>query len=41
MADVIDLQTDDPEAPDEHKASNMSYFACFNSGLSQTLCWRY
>lgn len=41
MADVIDLQTQEPDSPDEKKASNVSYFMCNNSNYSQTLCWRY
>ena len=41
MADVIELQHEEPEVPDEPKTSNVSYFACNNSNYSQTLCWRF
>ncbi len=41
MADVVSLQWEDQESPDEEKASNVSYMACRNSYQSQALCWRY
>lgn len=40
MSDVVNLQQQDPEAPDEEKASNVSYSACNNSYRSQAWCWR-
>lgn len=41
MAEIIDMQGKDPDVPEEEKASNVSYWACHNSYVSQTLCWRY
>lgn len=41
MGDVISLQSNDPEAPDEEKASNVSYTTCNNSYQSQAFCWRW
>lgn len=42
MADVVDLQChDEPDSPDEEKASNVSYMACNNSYTSQAWCWRW
>ncbi len=41
MVDVIGMQTDDPDLPEEEKASNVSYVACNNSGQSQAFCWRW
>ncbi|WP_269778943.1 hypothetical protein [Propioniciclava soli] len=41
MAEIIDMQNNDPDVPDEEKDSYVSYFACRNSHQSQALCWRY
>lgn len=41
MADVIDLQDDNPEAPQEEKASHVSYAACRNSYRSEFFCWKW
>ncbi len=41
MSEVMELQYHDPEAPDEEKASNVSYVACHNSYQSQAFCWRF
>lgn len=41
MADILNLQGNDtPEAPDETKGSNRSYFVCHNSYTSNYVCWR-
>lgn len=41
MVNIIDMQNNDPDMPDEEKNSHVSYFTCRNSYLSQVLCWRY
>ena len=41
MADVIDLQGDEPELPEEEKTSHDSYMVCVNSRVSQMMCWRW
>lgn len=43
MADILDMQNDDeqPETPEEEKASHVSYGFCRNSYTSQYLCWRW
>lgn len=41
MANIIDMQNNDPDMPDEEKNSNVSYFTCRNSYHSQALCWRF
>lgn len=41
MSEVIDLQGEEPDVPDEEKASNVSYTACNNSFTSQAFCWRW
>ncbi len=40
MADVLDMQGQEPETPREEKGSTNSYFLCHNSGDSNFLCWR-
>lgn len=40
MNDAIRLQDQEPESPEEEKASNVSYMACNNSYQSQAFCWR-
>ncbi|WP_261795309.1 hypothetical protein [Nigerium massiliense] len=42
MADVLDMQhNDQPDTPEEEKASNQSYLVCRNSNQSQAFCWRW
>lgn len=41
VSDVVELQDQDPESPDEEKVSNVSYSACHNSFQSQAWCWRF
>lgn len=41
MSEVFDMQDQDPDAPREEKASNVSYVACNNSYQSQAWCWRW
>lgn len=38
MAEIIDLQDDSPEVPDEQKASNRSWGFCHNSYQSYVFC---
>lgn len=41
MVDVIRLQEREPDAPEEEKASNVSYSVCNNSYQSQAFCFRW
>lgn len=42
MADVLGMQDDDePETPEEEKASGVSYAFCRTSGASQLFCVRW
>ncbi len=41
MADVLDLQDDDPVTPAEQKQSGVSYALCHRSSTSQLLCIRW
>ncbi|WP_284690963.1 hypothetical protein [Propioniciclava coleopterorum] len=41
MADVISLQGEGCQSPDEEKNSHLSYAACNNSRQSQAWCWRW
>lgn len=41
MADIIDLQGNEPETPAEEKASNVSKAFCRNSGKSEFFCWKW
>lgn len=41
MADVMNLQGEQPDAPDEEKVSNVSYYACRNSYVSERFCWKW
>ncbi|MFV0460761.1 MAG: hypothetical protein ACK5MT_18555 [Actinomycetales bacterium] len=39
MADVLKMQGDDPESPDEEKRSNPSYVFCAGVNNSNTSKW--
>lgn len=41
MAEIIDMQNDEVETPDEEKASNVSYYFCRNSYRSERFCFRW
>ncbi len=41
MAEIIDLQNEGAETPEEEKASNVSYAFCRNSYRSEYWCWKW